>query len=126
MTTLHNNRHVINSTLAVVRTSNGRIVVSRVDEIHEHRTLELACEKLAISLQDVHQVVVFLPIGGRSRVDLASALVVQSLGEPVGPHRPEDSLPDVKLIARSRVSSEHEFSPVHFSHGCCGLSIPER
>src|SRR6186713_2615981 len=87
-----------------------------VEEVVVHRAyiyVQFAAELFAepalpVAAQDLHQIVVLLPVLGDLVVDHARALVPDRRGITIRAHRRENGLPDVPLIAAAPVGTKDE------------------
>ncbi len=73
-------------------------------------------------LQDVAQVVVFLPVGGDFGIDLARFFVENLHGIAVGTDWAVDGLPDVELLAGARMGTERELILIATLRGGDGVA----
>ena len=83
---------------------------------------EFGAERGPVRLQDVAQVVVFLPVGGDFGIDLAGFLVENLHGIAVGADWAVDGLPDVELLAGARMGAERELILIAALRGGDGVA----
>ncbi len=109
-------------------------VFDQIDSVVEHVVVgaayvdaefaaEFGAEGGPVALEDVAEVVVFLPVGGDFRIDVAGFLVEDLHGITVGADWAVDGLPDVELFAGARVIAESEL--VLVGALCCGDGVAE-
>ena len=78
------------------------VVVGAAD-VDAELAAEFGAERGPVALQDVAEVVVFLPVGGDCGIDVAGFFVENRRGVAVVTDRAVDRLPDVELFAGAAV-----------------------
>ena len=83
---------------------------------------EFGAERGPVALENVAQVVVFFPVGGDFRIDVAGFLIENLLGITVRADWAVDGLPDVELFAGARVVAESELVLIGALRGGDGVA----